>query len=93
MMKKSLSTAAIFFLVAGLAACDVDKTQEGSVEMPKYDVDKTQEGKMDLPKYDVTPPDVDVKSEEKTVEVPTVKTEEKKVEVPDVDINTPNEKK
>jgi len=55
----------------GLAACDVEKTQEG--EMPEVDVDVT-EGQ--LPKYDVDAPEVDVKMKEKDV---TIK-------VPDVDI-------
>ncbi len=79
-----ISTATLF--AAGLAACDVDKTKEGEVNLPKYELEKTQQGKVDLPQYDVTAPDVNVKKEEKTVEVPTVKTEEKKITVPDVDI-------
>jgi uncharacterized lipoprotein len=92
MLKKVflISTAAV--LTAGLAACDVDKTKEGDVQMPKYEVEKTQEGKVDLPKVEVTPPDVDVKKEEKTVEVPTVKTEEKKITVPNVDITPAKDK-
>jgi uncharacterized lipoprotein len=92
MLKKMclISTAALF--AAGLAACDVNKTKEGDVQMPKYEVEKTQEGKVDLPKVEVTPPDVDVKKEEKTVEVPTVKTEEKKITVPDVDITPAKDK-
>jgi hypothetical protein len=92
-MLKKLSVLSIATLfAAGLVACDVDKTKEGDVSLPKYEVEKTQEGKVDLPKYDVTGPDVDVKKEEKTVEVPTIKTEEKKITVPDVDITPAKDK-
>lgn len=55
-----------------LPACDVDKTQEGNVTAPEYEVEKTKEGDVTLPKYDVTPPDVDVGTEKKTIEVPTI---------------------
>jgi hypothetical protein len=67
-----------------LSACDVKKTQEGNVTLPK--VEKTQEGNVTMPKYDVTAPKVDIGTTEKTVTVPTVKTEEKKVEVPKVTV-------
>lgn len=92
MLKKlfMISTAGAFTL--GLAACDVNKTKEGDVQMPKYEVEKTQEGKVDLPRVEVTPPDVDVKKEEKTVEVPTVKTEERKITVPNVDVTPAKDK-
>jgi hypothetical protein len=87
-----VSTAALFTF--GLAACDVNKTKEGDVDLPKYEVEKTQEGKVDLPKVEVTPPDVDVKKEEKTVTVPDVdvKKEEKTVTVPNVDITPAKDK-
>ena len=49
------------------AACDVDKTKEG--EMP--DVDVNASGGQ-LPEYNVEGPDVNVGTENKTVEVPTV---------------------
>ncbi len=51
----------------GLAACDVEKTQEG--EMPEVEVEGGQ-----IPKYDVDAPDVDVKMKEKdvTIKVPDV---------------------
>ncbi len=51
----------------GLAACDVQKTKEGA--MP--DVDVNVSGGQ-LPEYNVTAPDVDVKMENKTVQVPVV---------------------
>jgi len=91
-----IKTTAIATLAAvavlGLSACDVKKTQEGSVNLPKYDVKKTEEGNVTPPKYDVTAPDVKVGSKEQTVKVPTVRTEEKKVDVPAVDVTTAKEK-
>jgi hypothetical protein len=92
MLKKLCMLSTVGLFAAGLVACDVDKTKEGDVTMPKYEVEKTKEGNVDLPKYDVTPPEVTVKKEEKTVEVPTVKTEEKKITVPDVDITPAKDK-
>ena len=92
-MIKTITLAAITAAAAlGLAACDVKKTQEGSVNAPKYEVKKTEEGNITPPKYDVTGPDVKVGTKETTVNVPTVKTEEKKVEVPTVDVTTAKEK-
>lgn len=93
MLNKSLSMATALLLALGLAACDVDQTQEGDVDLPKYDVEKTQEGNVEVPKFDVEGPDVDVKTEEKTVEVPTVEMKEKTVEVPDVNVDVPEEKR
>src|SRR4051794_10587678 len=44
-MFKTTTIAAIAAVAAlGLSACDVKKTQEGSVTVPKYDVKKTEEG-------------------------------------------------
>ena len=92
-MIKTTTIAALAAVAAlGLSACDVKKTQEGSVNLPKYDVKKTEEGNVTPPKYDVTGPDVKVGSKETTVNVPTVKTEEKKVDVPTVDVTTAKEK-
>lgn len=51
----------------GLAACDVDQTQEG--EMPEVEVNATG-GQM--PEFDVDGPTVNVGTENKTIEVPTV---------------------
>jgi hypothetical protein len=67
----------------GLAGCDVQKTQEGDVDLPKYEVTQTKEGDVQLPKYDVTAPDVSVTTKEKTITVPSVEVktaEEKKKE-------------
>ena len=68
------------FVLAGLVSvaslalvgCDVRKTQEGNVDLPKYEVSKTQEGEVQMPKYDVTAPKVDVTTTEKEVTVPKV---------------------
>ncbi|HVZ43218.1 MAG TPA: hypothetical protein VHA82_05360 [Ramlibacter sp.] len=76
----------------GLAGCDVKKTQEGSLTMPKYAVEKKQEGDVTLPKYDVTAPSVDVSKKEETVKVPKLTTEEKTITVPSVDVKTGQEK-
>lgn len=73
-----------------LAACDVKKTAEGNVTVPKYE--KTQSGDVTLPKYDVTAPEVKVTKETKTVEVPTLKKEEKVIEVPKVSITPAKDK-
>lgn len=51
----------------GLAACDVDKTDNG--QMPDVDVNVSGG---DLPEYNVTGPDVDVGTENTTVQVPTL---------------------
>jgi hypothetical protein len=77
-------TAASFALVG----CDVQKTQEGNVEVPKYEVSKTKEGDVTLPKYDVDAPKVDVTTEQKTVDVPKVGvyTEKETLSIPKVDI-------
>jgi uncharacterized lipoprotein len=72
MLKTTLATAIVAAGVLGLSGCDVKKTQEGHVSVPKYDVQKKASGDVTLPKYDVTTPDVQVGSEKKTIEVPTV---------------------
>jgi hypothetical protein len=51
----------------GLAACDVDKTENGA--MPDVDVNVSGGA---LPEYNVTGPDVNVGMENKTVQVPTI---------------------
>lgn len=86
MLKKTTLASLAALAAITLSACDVEKTQEGNVTMPKYEVDKTREGSVTPPKYDVTPPDVKVSEKERTVEVPTVKTEKKTIEVPSVDV-------
>lgn len=92
MLKTTLATALIAAGVLGLSGCDVKKTQEGNVTVPKYEVEKKQSGDVTLPKYDVTTPDVKVGSTEKSVNVPKVTTEERKIEVPTVDVQTAQEK-
>jgi len=71
-----------------LAGCDVQKTQEGHVQVPKYEVSKTQEGDVTLPKYDVEAPKVDVTTTQKDITVPKVEVqkEEKTVTLPKVEI-------
>ena len=71
-MNKILALPFAAFSFAGLTACDVKKTQEGNVTVPKYEVEKTQEGNVTLPKYDVKTPDVNVTTEQKVIEVPKV---------------------
>lgn len=94
-MRKTPLILASLFAVAtvGLVGCDVEKTQEGNVNVPKYEVTKKQEGDVTLPKYDVTAPSVDVKTKEAEVSVPKVVTEKETIKVPDVDVKTGQEKK
>lgn len=92
MLKTTIAAAIVSISAVGLYGCDVKKTQEGNVTVPKYEVEKKQSGDVTLPKYDVTTPDVKVGTAEKSVTVPTVKTEEKKIEVPTITV-TPAEKK
>jgi hypothetical protein len=90
--KTTLAVGIISAGILGLTGCDVKKTQEGNVDVPKYEVSKKKDGDVTLPKYDVTTPDVKVGSKEATVNVPKVTTEEKKIEVPTVDVTTAKEK-
>lgn len=64
-MKRLLAASLIAPFALGLAACDVDQTQEG--EMPEVEVTGGQ-----MPEYDVETADVEVGTEEKTIEVPDV---------------------
>jgi uncharacterized lipoprotein len=75
-MKKTILILAGATCLASLAACDVDKTKNGA--MP--DVDMNVSGGA-LPEYNVTGPDVNVGTENKTIQVPTV------------DVKTADEKK
>jgi len=94
MIKTTVTAALVSAAALGLAACDVQKTQEGNVSAPKYEVSKTKEGELNLPKYDVKGPDVNVSTTQKEVKVPDVdvKTEKKTIEVPKVDVTTAKEK-
>jgi hypothetical protein len=92
MLKTTIAMAVVSFSVVGLSACDVDKTQEGSVTVPKYEVEEKQAGNVTAPGYDVKTPDVAVTEQEKTVEAPTIEKEEKTVEVPKVEVTPAAEK-
>lgn len=95
-MRKSafVIAAAVSAASMALVGCDVRKTQEGNVDVPKYEVSKTQEGNVQMPKYDVTTPDVSVSSTEKKVTVPDVdiNSKEATVTLPKVDITPADEK-
>ncbi len=88
-----ISIAGIGLAAFGLAACDVDKTREGSVQAPKYEVNKTQEGNVTLPKYDVDTAKVEVDRQKKEVTVPNVdvNTRKETVTVPDVKVTMPKD--
>ncbi|MES2784491.1 MAG: hypothetical protein V4684_03440 [Pseudomonadota bacterium] len=92
MIKTTLVATLVAVGAMGLTACDVKKTQEGNVSVPKYEVEKKAEGDVTLPKYDVTTPDVKVGTKDATVTVPTIETEKKTIEVPTVDVVTGKEK-
>ncbi|WBY00368.1 hypothetical protein PE066_12885 [Ramlibacter tataouinensis] len=95
-MSKTTLTAALAAAAAlGLAACDVQKTDEGHVALPKYEVTKTQEGRVDLPNYNVKTPDVEVGTTRKQVTVPDVDVhaEKKTIEVPKVTVTPPAEER
>lgn len=92
MIRATLAIAFVSIGALGLTACDVKKTQEGSVTVPKFEVNKTQEGNVTLPKYDVTAPSVSITTTDKTITVPVVKTEEKTLELPKLEITTAKEK-
>ena len=64
-MKKIALFAAAGAMAFGLSACDVDQTEEG--ELPEVDVEGGN-----MPEFDVETADVDVGTEEVTVDVPTV---------------------
>ena len=92
MFRATLAIAVVSIGALGLAACDVKKTQEGNITVPKFEVNKTQSGDVTLPKYDVTAPSVNVTTTEKTITVPVVMTEQKTLELPKVEITTAKEK-
>lgn len=92
MLKSTIAIAIVSLGALGLSACDVKKTQEGNVTVPKYEVEKKQSGDVTLPKYDVTTPDVKVGSTEKSITVPKIESQEKKIEVPTVTVTPADEK-
>jgi hypothetical protein len=62
---RKLSILMIALLAIPLVGCNVRQTEEG--EMPEVEVEGGQ-----LPEYDVSTADVDVKTKETTIEVPTL---------------------
>ena len=70
---KMFATILVGMSCLGVAACNVDQTQEG--ELPDVDVNASG-GQM--PEFDVDGPEVNVGTENRTVEVPTID-----VDVPD----------
>ncbi len=68
---------AVLLASLGLAGCDVEKTEEGS--LPEVNVEGGN-----MPEYDVDAPDVDVGTKEKTITVPDVDVDMPKDDEPDV---------
>lgn len=62
---RALSALLAPVLAFGIAACDVDQTEEGA--LPDVDVEGGQ-----LPEYDVDPADVDVGTDTQQVIVPDI---------------------
>ena len=58
MNRKLLNLLAVPALGLALTACDVEKTDDGNLELPSVDV---HGGDVDAPEYDVQGPDVDVR--------------------------------
>lgn len=73
-MHKLITAALLPAAALGLAACDVEQTDEGEA----LDVEVSGE----LPEYDVDTPDVEFGTEERTVEVPTMDIEEADADEP-----------
>ena len=67
-MKKFTTALVLTAASLGLAACDIDQTEEA--ELPEVDVEGGN-----MPEFDVETADVDVGTEEVTVEVPDVDVE------------------
>lgn len=64
-MKYATALILVPAIAFGVAACDVQKTQEG--KLPEVEVKGGQ-----VPKYDVDVGDVDVGTEKKEITVPTI---------------------
>ena len=93
MLKITLAAGIVSLGALGLPAATSRRPRRATSPCPKYEVEKTQSGSVTVPKYEVTPPDVKVGSTEKTVTVPKVTTEEKKIEVPTVSVTPAPDKK
>lgn len=74
-MRKTFMVLASTSLALGLAACDVDQTEEGAA--PDIDINAGE-----LPEFDVETADVNVTTGTRTVEIPTADVD---VNVPDAD--------
>jgi hypothetical protein len=66
-MKNGIKGLVMGAICIGIAGCDVDQTKEG--KMPDVDVNATGG---QLPEFNVTGPEVNVGTENVTVQVPTV---------------------
>lgn len=66
--RQLLLIPAALLLTVSVTSCRVEQTSEG--ELPDIDVDAGE-----VPTYEVEGPEVDVSTEEKTIEVPTVDVE------------------
>jgi hypothetical protein len=64
-MRKTIGILMVALLAVPLVGCNVRQTEEG--ELPDVEVKGGE-----LPEYDVSTADVDVKTKETTIEVPTV---------------------
>ncbi|BCX47002.1 neuroblast differentiation-associated protein AHNAK isoform X1 [Haloferula helveola] len=64
---RSLTLIPVSAFALSIAACDVDKVEDG--ELPEVKI----EGETKLPKYEVEGPDVTVEKEKVEIEVPKVK--------------------
>lgn len=67
-MRKFITAVMATTAALGLAACDVEQTEEGN--MPEYEVEQTEEGNM--PEYDVDAAEVQVRPTTEQVEVPSL---------------------
>lgn len=83
---RSLTALLAVASFAALAACDVDKTEEGKA--PDVDVNAGE-----LPEYDVDAADVNVGTTTENVQVPDIDigTTTETVETPNVDVDAPKE--
>jgi hypothetical protein len=89
MSLRSLVFACVPLTALALTGCDVDVNDPGAP--PEVNVEGGR-----APDVDVTPPDVDVHTEQRDVTVPdvdvNVEPERTRVDVPNVDINVPSER-
>ena len=87
MLKKVGVLVAVIVLAMSMAACSVEKTEEG--ELPEVSVEGGE-----LPEYDVDTATVDVTTQTTTVAVPDVdvSTQTTTIKTPDVDVTMPSEK-